>query len=331
MIEFEIDGHVVPLTLTEYDNKSPRRPLFSIAKTYTATGSFGRITEHVLEFPPFIITHIGIKTKVNTAMQMTTRSSEPYLLLNTSHTIPLLSRGHMIHTLKKRQFILENVTNRQWTILVTAYKAYEIWLFDIPISHLKQSVPMFPSLTRLYVNSLLKEPYGFPPISTTEKMRTEWNKIQTNNTNDPQMSASYLSTQTTMLIYEAFKQVESFNSILPAPSGSLEILIRKATQVIANEFYEEITLKTLSTRLNTNPSTLKRGFRAFLSTSVHGYLTERRLEVAVRKLIETNLNEGAIASETGFKKTRNLLYAFKAQLHCFPKFIRTGLGDPFSS
>jgi AraC-like DNA-binding protein len=75
-------------------------------------------------------------------------------------------------------------------------------------------------------------------------------------------------------------------------------------------------------RVGLNEYKLKRGFRELFGTTVFAYLSEQRLALAKRMLLDTDKTAAEIAFELGYATPQHFSAAFKKRFGVSPKSMR---------
>jgi len=102
-----------------------------------------------------------------------------------------------------------------------------------------------------------------------------------------------------------------------APSLS-DRRLRDLNDYVEAHLGERISVSTMARVVGLRPRFFLRAFRAATGTTPHAYLTERRMEVARRKLRETQETVTSIAHATGFASASHLATQFKRSFGMTP-------------
>lgn len=86
----------------------------------------------------------------------------------------------------------------------------------------------------------------------------------------------------------------------------------------------DYTLISLAHRVGTNECTLKKAFKAEFGTTVFGFLTQRRMELAMHYLTETKLPLGEIGVKLGYEHQSHFTTAFRRFHGHTPSSFRRG-------
>lgn len=101
---------------------------------------------------------------------------------------------------------------------------------------------------------------------------------------------------------------------------------RKAVQEIADylrqHYAEEITLQDISERFHMNPAYLSRMFKSEIGQTFNDFLSEVRMEAAVRLLRQKNLKIGDIGPLVGYENVNYFMRKFKERFGCTPSEYR---------
>jgi AraC-like DNA-binding protein len=83
-----------------------------------------------------------------------------------------------------------------------------------------------------------------------------------------------------------------------------------------------LSIKTIADAVGLNPDYAGRRFREVMGLSVGEYLLKKRVELAIKRLQETNDNVQQIAESCGFGSVRHFLRQFKVQQGATPSEVR---------
>lgn len=111
----------------------------------------------------------------------------------------------------------------------------------------------------------------------------------------------------------------------PQPQVSMsrsQRLVYKACTILERNLSEAICTRYLCKTLYTNHNTLYKAFKAQLGMSVHQWLMRRRIEEAVRLLVETELPIQHIAFDVGFSRQSSFSTFFKSEKGITPSAYR---------
>ena len=86
-------------------------------------------------------------------------------------------------------------------------------------------------------------------------------------------------------------------------------------------YADRIPLKTVAASVRGNPAKLGRRFRAKVGVSVHGYVTQVRLEHAAN-LISSNIKVEAVALGVGYRSKKNFYRQFARHFGVTPEAFR---------
>ena len=88
-------------------------------------------------------------------------------------------------------------------------------------------------------------------------------------------------------------------------------MIEAAKHIIEENIDKDISLTFVADRLYIAPSYLSRVFKNETGENFNSYITDRRLELARRLIIETNYSVNVITKKTGFNSATYLIKCFK--------------------
>lgn len=109
-------------------------------------------------------------------------------------------------------------------------------------------------------------------------------------------------------------------------SGYSEI-IKKALTLIRSDLTEDLSLKSIAAKLNTNASYLSTLFKKELGMTLTEYVTKKRIEHAVFLLNSTSLQIGSVARECGLPDVQYFSKLFKKQINMSPSEYRKLITD----
>jgi AraC-like DNA-binding protein len=327
VFEVAINDQIQYLALQDNASQSSHAPaVFSTC--HTAIGRFGYVSIYALSLDYFKVQYIEIFTVNDATARLKCQSDNPTIALNSQQNIHTLSHAGSPFTWEKGQFKLYINPGQSWTILTLGEETIGFWLYQLSPTYLQDHVPLYPCLTRLYVNSLNKLPYGLPYMRSNEDMLTEHQKLISHEITTTESIPAHMNLIIHMFTQRTFSEAQKHLTPTPGSDDPLELMIHAAAALINGQFRDSLRISTLAHDLHTNESTLKRGFRQFLNTTVLAYITERRLEEAVRLLITTTEKEDRIALNAGYSATASLIKRFKKELKCTPGSIRLHLNRP---
>ena len=94
------------------------------------------------------------------------------------------------------------------------------------------------------------------------------------------------------------------------------------TSYMREHYREEISLEDVASRFGFSSTYLSRIFARYIQVNYRTYLTDLRVNGAVRELLETDHEIGDIAMSHGFADSRAFAKAFRKRYHCLPSFYR---------
>lgn len=99
--------------------------------------------------------------------------------------------------------------------------------------------------------------------------------------------------------------------------------VRKVKDLLYEQPAGSYSLAGLARAVGTNEATLKRNFKMVYGTTVFGYLTARRMELAKTLLLAKELKVAAVAQEVGYKYASHFTAAFRKHFGMLPnKLLR---------
>lgn len=94
--------------------------------------------------------------------------------------------------------------------------------------------------------------------------------------------------------------------------------MQRVRDMLHNRPAQSYSLVGLAHAVGTNEATLKKNFKAMFGTTVFGYLTARRMELAKELLLEKELKVSVVAQEVGYKYASHFTAAFRKHFGMLP-------------
>lgn len=113
----------------------------------------------------------------------------------------------------------------------------------------------------------------------------------------------------------------SYNAFIKSPADKEKIIA--ARDLVNARVHEPPSLTEIARAVGLNEYKLKRGFKETFHTTVFGYLTAQRLQLARRYLLDTQKTAAEIAFELGYSTPQHFNNAFKKHFGQTPDSIRT--------
>lgn len=128
------------------------------------------------------------------------------------------------------------------------------------------------------------------------------------------------------LLYQLMRNFgQKRTSALSVSSRSLD-RVQKVTRYLQKHFQERLTLQSVAETMEITPGHLSRTFKETMSVSFSEYLTQIRLQEAVKKFrIETGKSITEIALDAGFTNINSFYVAFHRAFHMTPTEFRASL------
>lgn len=108
-------------------------------------------------------------------------------------------------------------------------------------------------------------------------------------------------------------------------------VLTRSQQYIHQHFAESISVADLAALENYNVTYFNEWFKSLTGHSPVAYLRRIRVEEACRRLLETDLDVGAIAEQVGYENHSSFTRAFKQIMGMSPQDYRTGTGQPLDT
>lgn len=96
------------------------------------------------------------------------------------------------------------------------------------------------------------------------------------------------------------------------------IKIRLLVVFLETNYKYNLTHRQLASKVGTNESRLRVGFKQLHNCTIHEYITKFRIEKVKELLMETDWSLQMIASHSGFKTSSNLIKNFKKSTNLTP-------------
>lgn len=134
------------------------------------------------------------------------------------------------------------------------------------------------------------------------------------------LQCAYTQLKLTELLVLFFEKAEGIAAKGVVPGLRAEDLERmqQVRDMLHNEPAETYSLVGLARAVGTNEATLKKNFKMVYGTTVFGYLTARRMELAKELLLEKELKVSAVAQEVGYKYASHFTAAFRKHFGVLP-------------
>jgi AraC-like DNA-binding protein len=99
-------------------------------------------------------------------------------------------------------------------------------------------------------------------------------------------------------------------------------LIREIKDFIDENLYVQHSIQEICRRFMINREKLQLGFRELAQYTVHAYIIRQRIDLAAKRLLESDDSIKAIALDSGYKKQRSFNKTFKSIYHVTPAAYR---------
>lgn len=99
-------------------------------------------------------------------------------------------------------------------------------------------------------------------------------------------------------------------------------LVEAAKRAIARDLRRNITLRDLSRAMRCNPSRLCRAFRRFTGQTLTSYRHALRIQLAVERLREADIDLTELALELGYSSHSHFTHVFRRHLGITPSEVR---------
>ncbi len=120
------------------------------------------------------------------------------------------------------------------------------------------------------------------------------------------------------LIYTLDKGADSYKKAYQPKPNNREV-IEQTIQYIKSSLSDELSLATLSEKMNFSPIYFHKLFKASTGKTLREYIEEQRIKKAIELLTSTNKTLIRIAYECGFSSQSYFSYAFKRKMKLTPR------------
>lgn len=120
------------------------------------------------------------------------------------------------------------------------------------------------------------------------------------------------------LIYTLSKRADSYKKAYQ-PKSNNRRAIEQTIQYIKSNLSDELSLATLSERVNFSPIYFHKLFKASVGRTLREYIEEQRIKRAIELLSSTDKTLAQIAYECGFSSQSYFSYAFKRKTKLTPR------------
>ncbi|TDQ06616.1 helix-turn-helix domain-containing protein [Pedobacter metabolipauper] len=100
--------------------------------------------------------------------------------------------------------------------------------------------------------------------------------------------------------------------------------MHEVKEFLMNNMNQQFSLRSLAHMVGTNEFNLKRDFKLAFGTTVFGYLTDYKMTLAKRMLIEKDVTIAEVSEKTGYKYATHFSSAFKKYFGYLPNKIKSG-------
>ena len=127
------------------------------------------------------------------------------------------------------------------------------------------------------------------------------------------------STELLAMAVDAFDSISPFETV--KSSGDRERIVAARDRIV-ERLTDPPTLTEISRFVGLNEFKLKRGFKEMFGRTMFAYLAERRLDLALRELLDTDKTAAEIAFGLGYATPQHFGTAFKKRFGVTPKSAR---------
>lgn len=318
MFRFEINGLPIPLP--------PGRKLDATnapagSKTaFIANGSYGEVDLYYQEAGLFILLYIHCSLRDQVLLHIRKTKPLPELDMSIHQAITILEKG-MEQSIGPGHYTLRFDPERGATFRAPAGD-YFYYIIYFPASTIKLAVRQYPTLTQLFIHTIARMSYQQAVIPWSAAMIPEWEKITAGSILNPEIGQPYLESAIKALLEQSFHTAFKHLTQRRTPVNTKESKMALAASIIDNAPHLRHSISSIARQVRTNPITLKQSFKKFIGMTVYNYIMERKLELVVRLLLETDLTEEAISIRLGYYGSQSLIRLFRKKFGITPRSIR---------
>lgn len=136
---------------------------------------------------------------------------------------------------------------------------------------------------------------------------------------DNKIDKLYLKNKTMDLMFFALTNAKSNFISLNYLNEDDIIRIKKAKNILDNDFHKNITIAYLSKAVAVNEFKLKKGFKDLYKNTIRNYLIQTRLNKACEYLKSNKYSINEISTMVGYKTQASFSYAFSKKYNSSPK------------
>ncbi|MFC0351772.1 helix-turn-helix domain-containing protein [Undibacterium danionis] len=136
------------------------------------------------------------------------------------------------------------------------------------------------------------------------------------------LSCDYLAFSLATYLVANYSEVGSFPSVKSGRISRNYVRLQTALDFLEQNLNEELTLSQLAACSNMSTSHFVREFSACFGETPHRYILRKRLDIARKRLIETQIPITELAMELGFHDASHLSRAFNRQFGSAPSEFR---------
>lgn len=166
----------------------------------------------------------------------------------------------------------------------------------------------------------LTEDAGKKALNIMQSIEYEWNNYDT-----------YSESIIEGLVIQFFVNAVRGQAITAEPLcllSSKHIVLMDAIKYLEQHYLEDPSLKQTAACIHTSPAHLSRLFTSELQTSYSVFLTEIKLEHAMKLLVNTNIPITEVAAQSGYQNSNYFCDAFKKHLGMSPlRFRKSKIGS----
>jgi AraC-like DNA-binding protein len=319
MYQLTING--ITKNLAPVEPKAKAHPVSGFTTGYELTDHFGQVAMYIIDLEDFTAIYFDFTAQEDVTLQLDQELPALELYVALLHPLPITQEGQQT-ILDEFQYGFRYCISPKWLLSLERGHHYAFVVFQFAPTILKEFLPGYPSLAPLFVHMLCHTCYvSKRAMHFTGEMLMQLNKIWNPSVSGPSQNM-YLGLLLKTLFIYAFREKEQVKKSIAQNANGIERKVRSAAEIINNSPETRYTITGLSRRVNTNPFSLSKGFRIVFQQSVFEYITSKRLEKAVRLLLDTKLNEDDIAQRVGYSTSKALMKTFKKNFGCTPGTVR---------
>jgi AraC-like DNA-binding protein len=233
--------------------------------------------------------------------------------------------GTSRHTLTRNQFAIVYLPEACCELTYTVGK-HNHFITQFETSYLKKIAEVFPILDGLLdkVENRIPTIVSTIHFSITPKTRVEINQV-IHNDYTGRFRDLYLGCKFEDIIIDALANLKKEG--LPGFDDTEIAKIKQAYTRISSNAKARHTVSMIADELAIDKRKLEKGFRLLFNTTVHSFILDERLKIAVRLLRDTTRGISEIAKSVGYSNRKTFTKLFKRKFGYPPIALRDNKED----